>query len=171
MRRLQWQLMRIVDRLGVPGALSLVLLLAIVLGFLLLQWPAQQRLQQLRADTERSRAMMPAAPATAHDFLEVLPRQEGLLPQVQAIFDTAEGYGLVLDEVAYRKERRQDERLQRYHVDFALDASYPDIRAFIADVLAGVPSAALTQLSLERQDVRDAAVHARLRLTLFMVRP
>ena len=171
MKRLQWQMMRLMDRLGLAGSLSLILLLAIVLCFLLLQWPAQQRLQQAQADAEHSRATAPAAPATAHDFLEVLPRQEGLLPQVQAIFDTAEGYGLVLDEVAYRKERRPDERLQRYHVDFALDASYPDIRAFIADVLAGVPSAALTQLSLERQDVRDAAVHARLRLTLFMVRP
>lgn len=171
MKRLQWQMMRLMDRLGLAGSLSLMLLLAIVLCFLLLQWPAQQRLQQAQADAEHSRATAPAAPATAHDFLDVLPRQEGLLPQVQAIFDTAEGYGLVLDEVAYRKERRPDERLQRYHVDFALDASYPDIRAFIADVLAGVPSAALTQLSLERQDVRDAAVHARLRLTLFMVRP
>lgn len=171
MKRLQWQLMGLVDRLGMAGALSLALLLAIVLCFLLLQWPAQQRLQQAQAAAERSRAMAPAAPAVARDVLDVLPGQEGLLPQVQTIFDTAEGYGLVLDEVAYRKERRQDERLQRYHVDFALDASYPDIRAFVADVLAGVPSAALTQLSLERQDVRDAAVHARLRLTLFMVRP
>lgn len=170
MKRLQWQLMRFVDRLGLVGSLSLGLLLAIALCFLLLQWPAQQRLQQAQTDAARSRATATVAPATA-DFLDVLPRQEGLLPQVQAIFDTAEGYGLVLDEVAYRKERRPDERLQRYHVDFALDASYPDIRAFIADVLAGVPSAALTQLSLERQDVRDAAVHARLRLTLFMVRP
>ncbi|MEO8417877.1 MAG: hypothetical protein ABI475_04045 [Methylophilaceae bacterium] len=172
MQQLKWIFARFADALGLPGLFSLVLVLGLLLFFPLSRWPAQQRL----AAAEAAASMKPDTPSSgsaespASAFLGKFPRPETLPQQLQAIFDTAEKYGLALDEVAYRKLRKPDERLERYLVDFALEAPYPDTRTFLGDVLASSPSIALDQLSLVRDNVQSGHVRAHVRLTLFLVR-
>lgn len=169
--QIKWTWMRFADALGLPGLLTLALAFVLLLFFPLARWPAQHRLAEAEAASMKAGVSRPGlAESPAGAFLDKFPRPETLSQELQAIFDTAEGYGLVLDEVAYRKVRRQDERLERYLVDFAIDAPYPDTRAFLGDVLATIPSAALDQLSLTRDNVKSSEAHIRVRLTLFLVR-
>lgn len=171
MHKMKWIFARYADALGLPGLLALVLVLGLLLFFPLARWPAQQRLAVAEAAAVKPGAHRPGlAEPSARVFLGQFPRPETLSQELQKVFDTAEGYGLALDEVAYRKVRKPDERLERYLVDFAVDAPYPDTRAFLVDVLAAIPSAALDQLSLTRDNVRAGNVHARVRLVLFLVR-
>lgn len=169
MNRVKWMFIRFSDTLGLPGLVALVSVVAILFYVATVRWPAQQHLELVTvASMQQGGAAVPAEMA-ASAFLKQLPRAESLPQQLQIVFDTAEGYGLVLDEVAYRKVRKQDERLERYHVDFAIDAPYPNIRIFLAEILAAIPSAALVQLALARDEVQSGDVKARVRLTLFLV--
>lgn len=171
MHQLKWIVTRFTDALGLPGLVTLALVLGLLLYLPLVRWPAQQRLAEAEVAAMKpgaSRSVLAESPA--HAFLDRFPRPETLSRELQTIFDIAEGYGLELDEVAYRKVRKQDERLERYFVDFAIDAPYPDSRAFLGDVLAAIPSVSLDQLSVTRDSVQSSEVHLRVRLTLFLVR-
>jgi Tfp pilus assembly protein PilO len=171
MNRIKWRLTRFADTLGWPGLIALAFILGFLLYFPLVRWPAQHRLEALSAQSLRqSTSNAEQVETSAGAFLKQLPRSESLPQELQTIFDTAEGYGLLLDEVAYSKVRKQDERLERYHVDFAIDAPYPNIRIFLGEIMAAIPSAALNQLALTRDEVQSGDVHARVRLTLFLVR-
>ncbi len=170
MNRMKWILTRFSDVLGLPGLITLAFFIGFLLYFPLVRWPTQQRLEVLSAESvQQGAANSVPAEASASMLLKRLPQSESLPKELQTIFDTAEGYGLILDEVAYRKVRKQDERLERYHVDFAIDAPYPNIRIFLAEILAAIPSAALVQLALTRDEVQSGDVHARVRLTLFLM--
>jgi Tfp pilus assembly protein PilO len=170
MNRVKWMFIRFSDTLGLPGLLALVSVVAILFYVATVRWPAQQHLELVTvASMRQGGATAVPVEMAASAFLKQLPRAESLPQQLQTVFDTAEGYGLVLDEVAYRKVRKQDERLERYHVDFAIDAPYPNIRIFLAEILAAIPSAALVQLALARDEVQSGDVKARVRLTLFLV--
>lgn len=171
MQQLKWIFARFADALGLPGLLTLALVLGLLLFFPLLRWPAQQRLAAVEAASMKLEAPQTgSAESPASTFLGKFPRPETLPQELQAIFDTAEKYGLALDEVAYRRVRKPDERLERYLVDFAVEASYPDTRTFLGDVLASSPSIALDQLSLVRDNVQSSNVRAHVRLTMFLVR-
>lgn len=172
MQQLKWTLTRFADALGLPSLITLALVLGLLLFFPLVRWPAQQRLAEAEVASIKLGAFkkLGMGDSASGAFLDQFPRPEALSQELQTIFDTAEGYGLQLDEVSYRKVRKQDERLERYLVDFAVNAPYPDSRAFLGDVLSTIPSVALDQLSLTRDDVKSSEVHVRVRLTLFLAR-
>jgi Tfp pilus assembly protein PilO len=171
MNRIKWIMTRFADTLGWPGLITLAFIIGFLLYFPFVRWPAQHRLEILATQSLQHGATNSGlAETSASAFLKQMPTPESLPQELQTIFDTAEGYGLLLDEVAYSKVRKQDERLERYHVDFAIDAPYPNIRIFLAEIMAAIPSAALNQLALTRDEVQSGDVHARVRLTLFLVR-
>lgn len=170
MNRMKWMLTRFADTLGWPGLVALAFVIGFLLYLPLVRWPAQQRLEMLSTASLQQGVTHSVPETSASTFLKQMPKPESLPHELQTIFDTAEGYGLLLDEVAYSKVRKQDERLERYHVDFAIDAPYPNIRIFLAEIMAAIPSAALNQLALTRDEVQSGDVHARVRLTLFLVR-
>jgi hypothetical protein len=173
MKKLPWTLVRTAERLGMPGQAALALALLAVLYLALMVWPAQQRLAALETRSLRThdpQALAAPALSPVSVFLATFPPSGTLSTQLQSLFDIAEQYQLDMGEVSYKWERRQDERLQRYHVSFALNAPYPDVRAFLADVLAALPHAALDQLSFNRDSVQDDTVQATVRLTFYLVR-
>lgn len=173
MNRLQWRLARLGEWLGGPGVVALALLLC-ALGYPpLVLWPAQERLSALENVTvQASRNAKPAAldvpPARA--FLADFPPADTLSLQLQSIFDIAAQYNLELGEVSYKRERTKGERIERYHVNFSVEAPYTDARAFLADVLAVQPHVALSQLSFNRDSVKEDSVQTSIRLTLHLVR-
>jgi hypothetical protein len=64
-------------------------------------------------------------------------------------------------------ERRADDRLVRYRMTLPVSGTYPQVRAFVVDVLRDVPAAALDDIQLRR----DAAgrIEARVRFSLFLL--
>lgn len=172
MQKLQWILFRSMDKLGALGMTALTLALLVMLYLLVALWPAQHRLQALdKAPTHPQRdgktPMVTESPARV--FLAAFPGPEGLSEQLQTVFDVAAQYGLGLDEVSYKQEKKQGERMSQYYVDFSLNAPYPDTRAFLSDVLAALPYVSLDQLSFDRESVKSDSVQTRIRLTLHLV--
>lgn len=172
MKQLHWTLVRAAEWLGGAGMAALLLAVALAAYLPLGLWPVQQRLAALeqapRAVPRAVAAQPPLPPARA--FLASFPSSDALAGELQQLFDIAAQYQLDLGEVSYKWERRRSERLQRYQVSFTLDAPYPDARAFLADVLAALPHAALDQLSFNRDSVQTDSVQTSVRLTLYLVR-
>ena len=80
----------------------------------------------------------------------------------------AQKNGIALRAGEYKLERRSGERLARYQIILPVQGAYPQLRAFIDDVLLAVPAASLDEITLQRENVTDAQLEARVRLTLYL---
>jgi len=173
MQKLQWLLVRWSERLGVVSMAALALALFGLLYAPVALWPAQQRLDDLgklagQAHGAKATTILDESPVST--FLTAFPHTDALSGELQTLFDLAEQNGLDLGEVSYKQDRRQDERIEHYHVDFTVDAPYTDTRAFLSDALAELHYASLDQLSFTRENAQAESVQTRVRLTLHLVR-
>lgn len=171
MQQLKWLSMRIGDKLGLSGLLALFLAVCMALFVVLVRWPLQHEIELQATQHSRPAVQLPLAPeSSAIRFIGQLPRYADLQRELKVIFDTAEGYGLELNEVSYRKVHRQGESVEQYLVDFDVQAPYPETRAFLQDVMVTIPSLSLEQLSMTRENIQQSEVNAHMRLSLFLVR-
>ena len=173
MEKLKWTLFRLGEGLGVPGLAALALALFGLLYAPVMLWPAQQRLEMLgkaaaRAHDTATTQFVTESPARA--FLSSFPAPDALAVELRKVFDIAQQHDFDLGEVSYKSERKQGERLERYHIDFSLDAPYPEIRLFLSELLVALPYVSLDQLSFDRDSVQSESVRANVRLTLHLVR-
>lgn len=169
MQQLKWLSIRMSDRLGWSGLLVLFLAACMALFVVLVRWPLQREIALQTALPSMPVAQAPTPESSAKRFLDQLPRYTDLQRQLKIIFDTAEAYGLELNEVSYRKVRRQGEPVEQYLVDFDVQAPYPETRAFLQDVMVAIPSLSLEQLSVTRENIQQSEVSAHMRLSLFLV--
>jgi hypothetical protein len=56
----------------------------------------------------------------------------------------------------------------RYQITVPMRTDYPHIHAWLAQVLAQLPNAALDEVSFKREDAATPELDAKLRLTVFM---
>ena len=101
-------------------------------------------------------------------FYAALPSAGGALDAVAKIHGAASTHGVLLSHGEYRLVRDGSARLWRYQISLPARASYPHLRAWLADTLSAVPSASLDELSLRRADSSGDVVEALVRLTLYM---
>lgn len=162
-------------RHGWPAAAGL----AFIVGAALLQLAATQELraQELASRDAQAalRQRLAARPPAAQDdaqrlaaFGAALPDAAGTAVAVEAIHLAARAHGVSLAQGEYRLAREAGAPLARYQITLPARASYPALRAWLADTLNGVPAAALDEIALRREDAGNANVEARVRLTLFL---
>jgi hypothetical protein len=172
MKKLKWMMFRLGEAVGVPGLTALAFALFGLLYMPAMLWPAQQRLEMLGKIAARPHGdILPASAAEspAHAFLSSFPPADDLAGELRKMFDIAQERNFDLGEVSYKSERKQGEHLERYHVDFSLDAPYPDIRSFLSELLVALPYVSLDQLSFDRDSVQSETVRANVRLTMHLV--
>lgn len=97
-----------------------------------------------------------------------LPASTGAMEAIDAIHRAAAANGVKLANGEYRLARDGGARLLRYQITLPARASYPQLRAWIGEVMNAVPSAALDEISFRRDDVGSDSVEARVRMTLFL---
>ena len=68
----------------------------------------------------------------------------------------------------YRLMQEQDSKLARYEMVLPVHGSYPQIRAFIADVLETIPALALVDIALKREDIKSGKLDVRLSMNLYL---
>ncbi|MDD5391047.1 MAG: hypothetical protein PHD37_17050 [Gallionellaceae bacterium] len=156
--RIQFQL----ARLGWPGALGAVLLLAALAADPLLVAPLEARLADAQS-VAASRALLPT-PAERQKKPLAVPRErvETALPR---LFLAARHHGLSLDEGRYAETGKPGES-QSLRIDLPVIAPYPTLRAFLAEVLDDNPALRLESLELRRDDIAATELDARLRFVL-----
>jgi hypothetical protein len=160
---------------GVVGAALAVACAAFYAGGVV---PQDARIAELRAElaqAERAgerkggrRAAAPAAEDRLARFYGYFDSQRDMSAALQAVFDAAEREGVELVTGEYRLARESGARLVRYQIVFPVKGQYPKVRRFVARALHEVPNLALEDITLRRESVGEAAVEARVQLTLYL---
>lgn len=167
-------------RHGWPAALGLVLLgLAIAVQTLAVpavqtQTAAARATQEaLRQRTQKPPEKQDSAVAQQAAFLASLPvgGTDAGSDTVKAIHRIAAAHGVRLATGEYRMVREGNDPFQRYQITLPASASYPKLRAWVAQMMNEIPNLALDELSLRREDVGTEKIEARMRFTLFMKAP
>jgi hypothetical protein len=92
----------------------------------------------------------------------LLPRTE-LDTRQRSVLEEAARHGLALGRIDYAFENKPSARFAVATLQMPVRGSYADFRAFLANVLAAQPAAAVDDLSIQR-DAAGAGIEARLRL-------
>ncbi|OQW86634.1 MAG: hypothetical protein BWK72_16230 [Rhodoferax ferrireducens] len=165
-------------RHGWPAVVGLVLIIgAVGLQFAGVE-QARTRVAELRAEAvaQRQRQAQQPDPGETADkrlaaFYDSLPNADGALEAIETIHRSAGENGVKLATGEYRLVRQGSTKLQRYQINLPARASYPHLRAWLADVMNAVPTAALSDISFQREDIGSDTVEASVRLTLFLRAP
>jgi len=163
-------------RHGWPAALGLALL-ALAIGAQTMAVPALQAQTTAARETQETLRKRSPPPRAAQDIAQT--QQQALLASLpsgaQASLDTvktlhrlAATHGVRLASGEYRLARDSGDKLQRYQITLPASASYPQLRAWLADAMNETPTLALDEISLRREDVGTDTLEARLRFTLFV---
>jgi hypothetical protein len=161
-----------------PLLVGAALLLAAVLAAFGWTLHARQQVQQERVRFEAQPARRAAAPgieaaaAPAPDrlaaFNGALGERAQAEQQLRTLFALAARHGLELRQGEYKPAWDRNAQLYTYQVDLPVKGSYEAVWQFALAALRAIPFAALDDISFRRDGVRDAAVEARLRLTLYL---
>lgn len=168
----------LLHRHGWPAAVGLLLMVAV--------WPLAHfgadsarvqtaALQQAQAAQRERLARQPDPEADQvtrlAEFEAGLPLAEGAIQAVRHIHRSAAEHDVVLSTGEYRLVNESGGRLQRYQITLPADGTYPDVRAWMADVLNELPTMALDELSLKRNEVGESRVQARVRWSFYLKGP
>lgn len=172
MKPLQWQLYRLADQLGMSGIIAVLLACATLAYWLGLIVPAQHQLIVLsqQASVVSAPKVTVVTTSPAHDFLASLPSSNAMMTaQLQTIFEQAEKQQLNLGEVSYKRERKADENIAQYHINFLFEAPYASAKSFLLATLAALPYVSLDQLIFNRENSQAETVMVDVTLTLHLV--
>lgn len=163
------------DQHGLPALAGLVLIAGAVALQMLGVNEAYSRAQELRLEQAATRQRLARQPDPAEvniqrvaRFYAGLPAPDGALDAIETIHKAAKTHGVKLANGEYRLTRESGAPLLRYQVSLPARASYLQLRAWIGDVMNAIPTAALEDISLRRDDVGSELLDARVRLTLFL---
>ena len=169
MRLLPWQVVA-------GGSLLLLSLLSLLLVVL----PQVRALDQLESSVAELRKSMPRhagkwiAPspqASLNTFYEFLPPESDTYKLVGKLLDAAATQGIAPEKAEYQLTRLSAAPISRYQVTLPLHAEYVAVRRFMIDVLNTLPNAAITEVSITRDEQAEGMVNARLRFSFYLQSP
>lgn len=177
---MNWRMQEMLNRLGWPVLLALVLLILNGVFYLSASLPAQEKKTQLQQEAEfareKTRRMtkngLRPAPLTASQqlarFHAFFPPLGDAHQWISEIYSAARGEKLALERGDYKVLREANGTLARYQITLPVKGTYPQIRQFIAEVLEEIPPAAVDDVSIRRDKIGDTQVEARIKISLYM---
>ena len=178
----RWWLRREAQRLKWRGIAGIALaVVAVVLAVGVLR-PTQRETVELRDDVAALRAKLRSASAPGAQDAVVRPAGRTQLENFYAFFPAlgtlpdwlgevhlaAARHGLVLETGEYRLQHPPGARLARYELELPLKGTYPQLRAFLADVLKKIPAAAVDDVVIRRETVASPQLDAKVRLFVYL---
>lgn len=166
--------------------------LTLLLGTAVLQWAVLPRLaaslaleRAAAARLDQSLAARPSQPTASQagaDDLGLLAKRHAafkavLAPDTEAtrlietLFAAAEREKIVLAQAEYKWGTEADGGYRTLEMLLPVKGSYPQVRRFIDNALAGMPAAALEEAAFRRDGVAAAGLEARLRFVFFLREP
>lgn len=179
MSKSEWIVARWVKYLGVPGLAGIVLVVfaaTVFLGFIL---PSGAKLQhvtsvavelQYREKMELSNPAADALPVESGltQFYKLLPPEQSATKLLEKIYKSASKESLRLMQGEYKFTREKAGHLGDYQITLPVKGSYVQVRKFIAEVLNGVPTAALDGVSFRRETIGGTDLEAKIQFTVYL---
>lgn len=163
------------------GAVACGAALCCLLGAAALAWLLPQRTLQVREHELALRvaatpaAVVKAAPVVANEnlalFYDTLGERRYAEQQVATLFGLAAKSGLTLSQGEYKAGYDRNARIYTYQVMLPVKGNYGSVWKFGMLALRAIPFASLDEISFRRDAIGEAAVEARLRLTLYLAGP
>lgn len=162
-------------QLGWQGMLGLLLILG-SLAYLFLQVvPKANQVQQLQLDARnfKRNSTLYAQDHKAgkfdvvKDFYRLLPAQNEANNRIAMILNAATNAGLSLEKVEYDQPLSQHP-ITQYQINLPMKGSYVQIRQFINEVLNKIPTIALNDISMRRDDVSTDILETRIQFILYL---
>lgn len=183
---IQWAITSFAKKLGIWGLVGLCSIIGAVL-FYCVNIP---KIQSLTDETIASKNILIANIAQNKSIVEDTPPQQNLedISRFYKQFPTAEAlpsalatinkisnqHKLALNSGDYKfskvKEKNElgDKKLTKYEVILPIKGQYPQIRAFINQVLQQLPALALLDMQLRRENTENPTIDARLVFVIFV---
>ena len=164
------------QQLGWQGILGASLILASILILFFVSLPKAQELQalQLKQAEQNLSAkqnikldVVDANFNVEQQFYALLPNKSQANSKITAILHAASANGLTTDKIDYAQSTSATSIVQ-YHVNLPAQGSYKQIRQFINQALNTLPSLALDEVSLRRDDITSEVLDARIQFTLYV---
>jgi hypothetical protein len=121
-----------------------------------------------KAQTSEQAVLNPADQLAA--YYRFFPKQDTAPDWMGKLYASAAQQGLNLEQGEYRLTHDRDAKMTRYDIVLPVKGGYLQLRKFIAQALADVPTLSLDSISFGRQKVGDIAVDAQLKFTLYLGR-
>lgn len=103
------------------------------------------------------------------EFYRMIPEGRKMPEYLEKIFFLAQTQGIRLDQGEYRVTRSTEGNLVSYQMNLPVKGTYPQIRKYLAALIAGMPALSLQQVQFKRQKVGDPLVDADIRLVLYLL--
>jgi len=172
-QRIYAQIYRLRDELGAAGFAAMVLFIAAGAFMVLVLQPMKQKNRVLEARAGITRDLGAVSNGNAAEKVasvyEYLEKPEATTDWLAKLYAIGRATGVELQSASY-KTQNAGARLQRYEIVLPLTGSYTQMRDFLKRSLAEIPVLSLDQITLKRENRREGAVQAELRLTLHMVK-
>lgn len=172
-----WTIKRLLFKLRWPGIAGLALL-GFAIGILLFGVEAsRQRLTALEREAAAVKSQLgkpsgtlglPTNRSQLSNFYAFFPLTENVPELLSRINRSASENQLKLEKGEYKLARESDFRLARYQITLPVHGDYGALRSFVNNVLEAVPSAALEELTLKRENVDMPELEGRVRFVLFL---
>lgn len=164
-RRLGWP--------GVAGAGLAALALVFYAGVVIPDRFAAARLRQQAAAAEAAARAGKTPEAQRPEvrlalFYQAFPERGTAPAWLEKIYAAGSAAGLLLDKGEYKLSPDPDHRLVRYEISLPVHGGYVQVRKFIQDVLAQIPTVALSDVDFRRAAIGDPNVDARIRFILYL---
>ena len=181
-----WYAKQCAKWLGVAGLFGVGLMLASALFYLFEFIPEKQQLfeaqQKLVELEERANSVSVKEPVESNSenelvsFYSTFPDAAVLSSSLKLIQQTAVKNKLLLNRGDYKftlnsnsvKQYSQKNLLARYEIQFPVTGEYVHIRNFIDEVMMLLPTLALSEMQVRRENSLAPSVDGRLRLVLFV---
>lgn len=102
------------------------------------------------------------------DFTNKFPSADTVNVAWEEVLKIADKSGLLVDRSIYTSSKVQQAGLLRYSLDIPVQATYPQIREFLAEVIRTMPNIALEQVSFKRNSADSAAVDAHIGWVMYV---
>lgn len=126
---------------------------------------ARARFAIVKAHPEK---VKPGSADQLRRYYQFFPSFAALPELLGRIRGCAVSVSLPLDLGEYLLTTEKGSPIARYQLTFPVKGGYPNIRAFIREVLSQVPASSLDDVAFTRDAVASDTVSARIRLTLYL---
>ena len=175
--KLRWHADRVLPLLGWPGILAIGLLVMSVPFYFSTVRPLQSSLESMRQILNSARDpssqtkvdhSLDTPTEQLAEFYKFFPPEKDSPRWLGLMMEIANRNDLILKHGEYVVVRDSVGQLRRFRITLPVQGTYPQIRKYLAALIADIPSMSLENVQFERKDIVDTSLQAKIKLVLYL---